>query len=48
MKVYELIAKLAEQPLNSDIKVIVLDDVLRDPMPEQIWNDIDENFLLVI
>lgn len=48
MKVHELVNRLRDMPMNSEVKVIVMDEVLRDAMPEQVWNDIDENFLVVI
>ena len=48
MKVHELINTLRDMPLNSEIKVIVMDDILRDPMPESVWNDIDENYVIIV
>lgn len=48
MKVIDLIRVLNDMPHNSEIRVEVSDCEVRNPRPEQVWNDFEENYFVVI
>lgn len=49
MKVIELIRILNDMPHNAEIKVMENNDKdFRNPQPESVWNDIAENYVIVI
>jgi len=48
MTVHELIALLEELPRNAEVLVDAGNNNFRSPVPEQVWSDHAENYIVVL